>query len=277
MSKSMFWRGGLFSDPVRQIGASAPLAPRTGGNENTGFLKLCAILFMLVDHIGVAFFPGVKTLRIIGRIAFPLFVWCLCVGVEYTRNIWKYALRLLLIGVLSQPPFMLALNHQWYQLNVFATLLMGVLGIAAIRTNKFGSCYWGPALALLIPCAVAMDYGWMGVLFIFLLYACRKQRSSIAALMIAYCLYWGYGTYNVEYVLGIPLPTAIRFLPNSTRLLADIGRIQFWAILSLPLMLWPMRSRLRLPKWAGYAAYPAHLLVIGVIRRWTQIMDFLGR
>lgn len=256
---------------------TAPRAARTGGNENTGLLKLCAFAFMLVDHIGVVFFPGQMQFRLIGRVSFPLFVWCLCVGAEYTRDIWKYALRLFLIGLVAQPCFMLGLNHKWNELNIFATLLTGLLGIAAVRENRFGSRYWGPALALLTSCAVTMDYGWQGVLFIFLLYACRGSRSAIAAVMIAFCLYWGYGTAMVKSVLGIPLPDSISFLPTSKRLLVDIGRLQFWAILSLPLILFPMRSRLRLPKPFAYAVYPAHLIVLGVIRYWKLITDYLAR
>ena len=63
--------------------------PRTGGNENKTFIKLLAVLFMFIDHIGVAFFPGVYELRLLGRIAFPLFAWGMVTGAVYTRNIWK--------------------------------------------------------------------------------------------------------------------------------------------------------------------------------------------
>ena len=256
-----------------QNALSAP--PRTAGNENTGLLKVLALLFMIVDHCGAAFFPTSQEMRLIGRIAFPLYVWCMAVGAEYTKNPWKYALRLLLAGLISQPCFMLGLNHPWYQLNVYATQLLGLLGIIAIRENRLGSRYWGPVLAVLIPCAVQMDYGWQGVLFILLLYACRKQRSAIVALMIAFCLYWGHGTFSMTSYFGVAPLRKISFLPRAGTLLADINRVEFWAILSLPLMIFPMRSRLRLPKWAGYAAYPGHLLVIGVIRNWNVIADFI--
>lgn len=252
-------------------------ALRTGGNENTGLIKIFAIAFMIVDHLGVVFFPGCREMRLIGRIALPLFAWCMCVGAEYTRNIWLYALRLLAVGLIAQPCFMLGLNHQWYELNVYATLLCGLLGIAAIRENRFGSRYWGPVLAMLIPCVVKMDYSWQGVLFILLLYGCRKQRASIAALMAAFCLYWGYGTFTMSSVFGIPVLQQVSFLPNANGLFKDISRVQFWAILAVPLMILPMKSRLRLPKWMGYAAYPVHLLAIGVIRHWGEISGWLSQ
>ena len=259
-----------------QTASSLP-ARRTAGNENTGLIKALAILFMIVDHCGVVFFPECREMRMIGRIAFPLFAWCLAVGSEYTKDIWRYALRILAVGLLSQPCFMLGLNHKWYELSVYATLFCGLMGIACIRASKWGSRYWGPVLAVLTACAVKMDYGWQGVLFILLLYGCRKSRPAIAAFMAAFCLYWGGGTFTLTSIFGVPYPQEVSFLRYASKLFADTSRVQFWAILALPLMLLPLKSRLRLPKWAGYAAYPVHLLVIGVIRHWGEIAAWLSQ
>lgn len=253
---------------------------RTGGNENKDFVKLAAVLFMIVDHVGAAFFPSVYELRIVGRIAFPLFAWGMVTGAAYTRNIWKYALRVLLVGVISQPCFMYGMNHSWNYLNVFATLLLGLLGIAAIRENRFGSRYWGPALAVLAACMVKMDYGFQGVLFILLLYGARQSRASIASVMIAFCLYWGFGTLSLKTVFGLPVIQQVSFLSEGKKLFAHVAQIQFWAILALPFMLLPMRSRkdgFHLPTWVGYAFYPGHLLVIAVIRHWASITAFFSR
>lgn len=256
----------------------APL-PRTGGNENTGLIKLIAIACMIVDHAGVAFFPRVYELRIIGRMAFPLFAWCLCVGVEYTRNIRKYAVRLLIAGILSQPVYFWAMNHKWYELNVFFELLIGLNAIVSVQKNRMGSQYWGSVLSILASCVIPLNYsyGWQGVLFILLLYLCRERRSSIAAIMAAFCLYWGQGTMQLTQLFGVPLLRSISFMPYATGLLSDLTRIQFWAILALPLMLIPMRRRLHLPKWVSYAAYPSHLLVIGVIRHWDEIVHMVNQ
>lgn len=254
--------------------------PRTGGNEDKDFVKIIALVFMIIDHIGVAFFPKVYELRILGRIAFPLFAWGMVTGAVYTRNIWKYALRVLIVGVIAQPCYKYAMNHDWGELNVFATLLLGLLGIAAIRENRFGSRYWGPVLAVLLACAIKMDYGFQGVLFILLLYGARQTRSSITAVMIAYCLYWGFGTLTLKTVLGLPVIQEVSFLPQSKKLIAHISQIQFWSILALPVILLPMRTRKdrrHLPMWVGYTFYPGHLLVIAVIRHWSEIVAFFSR
>ena len=259
--------------------AQAAALPRTGGNENTGLIKLIAIACMIVDHVSVAFFPKVYEMRLIGRIAFPLFAWCLCVGAEYTRNIWKYALRLLLVGILSQPIYAWAMNHDWNALNIFFELLPGLLAIAAVRENRMGSRYWGPVLALGAVLALPLNYsyGWQGLMFIMLLYACRKSKPAMAAFMAAFCLYWGQGTLRLTRLFGVPLITEISFLTSASTLLNDLTRVQFWAILALPLILIPMGKRLRMPKWIPYAAYPVHLAVIGLIRHWDKVLLFVSR
>ena len=259
--------------------STAPALPRTGGNENTGFLKLLAIVFMVIDHVGVAFFPQCRELRFFGRAAFPLFAWCLVVGACYTRNIWKYALRLLLGGALFQPFYMYGMNHQWQELNILFELLLGLLAIAAIRENRYGSKYWGPALAILISCVLSLNasYGWKGILFILVLYAFRSSRTALALGMTVFCLFWGQGTMMLTNLFGLALPQKVSWLPYSGTLLSDLFRIQFWAILALPLILLPMKSRLKLPKWAAYGFYPFHLLVIGVIRHWDELTAFLSR
>ena len=49
-------------------------------------LKILAALFMTIDHIGVMLFPRVLVLRIIGRLALPIFAFMIAEGCKYTRN-----------------------------------------------------------------------------------------------------------------------------------------------------------------------------------------------
>ena len=72
-------------------------------NLDTNLIKLIAIIAMTVDHIGGAFFPEYPVFRWIGRIAFPLFCYCLTVGMLYTHDIKKYLLRLGTFAFISQP------------------------------------------------------------------------------------------------------------------------------------------------------------------------------
>ena len=88
---------------------------RPAGNTATGWLKIIALIFMFIDHAGKMLFPGIAEMRYLGRIAFPVYVWCMIVGFHYTRSVPKYLLRILAVGLLSQPLYMIALNHTWTQ------------------------------------------------------------------------------------------------------------------------------------------------------------------
>ena len=61
-------------------------------------IKLIACISMLIDHIGVILFPQVTVLRCIGRLAMPLFAFCIAEGCRYTSNRKRYFLRMFLLG-----------------------------------------------------------------------------------------------------------------------------------------------------------------------------------
>lgn len=242
---------------------SEAISLKNSPNKDQSLIKLVAIITMIIDHTGVIFFPGVLWLRMIGRIAFPLFCWGIVIGFERTRDWRVYALRLLLVGAITQPFFMMALTHSWTELNVMATLLLGLLAISGIREKWAFSHIWAPLLSLIVSAAFQMDYGWRGVLLIILMYLARETKGGLAALMVTFCLYWGSGGTVfprglVNYLTGTPFMPFNRAMAS---LLYAVG-LQSLAILSLPLMLINTNSGLRLPKWFSYLAYPGHLFLL---------------
>ena len=68
-------------------------------------LKWIAIVTMTIDHIGLILYPEYIVLRYIGRLAFPLFAYLLILGMESTRSVMKYFLRLFSFALISQTPF----------------------------------------------------------------------------------------------------------------------------------------------------------------------------
>lgn len=71
---------------------------------------------MILDHIGFTFNESISDenyiyLRILGRIAFPLFAYAISIGFLKTRSVKKYAIRLFLWGMISQIPYYLFLNN----------------------------------------------------------------------------------------------------------------------------------------------------------------------
>ncbi|MFR5853573.1 MAG: TraX family protein [Lachnospiraceae bacterium] len=154
---------------------------RLAGNLDTSLLKTLALLFMLIDHLGVALFGNLLEMRVLGRIALPLYAWCLVVGNVKTRHPLRYFGRLLLLAAISQPLYMMALNHTWQHLNILFLLALATAAIQGIRLHRYGSQFWGPALCYLALGFCEIDYGWRGLTFILLLYPARESRGGLAA------------------------------------------------------------------------------------------------
>ena len=61
--------------------------PRLKTNLDTNLLTLVAVVCLLLDHFGGTFFEQVPAFRWAGRLAFPLFCYCMTVGMLYTHDI----------------------------------------------------------------------------------------------------------------------------------------------------------------------------------------------
>ena len=230
------------------------------GNTNTSRLKWIALIFMFLDHAGKMCFPGAPEMRILGRIAFPLYCWCLVVGAQHTRSFPKYLLRIALIGLISQPLYIVALNHPWTKANIFLTLFVALLGLWGLKEKTLLSHVWAPVIALLLAQYLQVDYGWKGVLLIFLLWGARTSKSAIASVMIAFCLFWGSSSSVISRAFGLTLTGLNRGAFGA--MFSAVLRLQTMSVLALPLMLVRIPGRLPLPKWTGYAIYPAHLAAL---------------
>ena len=102
-------------------------------------IKWLAFVFMVVDHAGRIFIPGVWLPIAIGRLSYPLFAWLAAQGQQKTSNIYRYIGRLLVWGCLSQPlyAYFCQLADVPVSLNVLFTLALGVGAIAIWkRTNN---------------------------------------------------------------------------------------------------------------------------------------------
>ena len=123
-------------------------------------LKIIACVTMLIDHVGATvvesqFFvtpsDGIYYLyfamRIIGRVAFPIYCFLLAEGAHYTHNPRKYALRLFIGALLSEPGFDFALfgGWTWENQSVMVTLL---LGFGMVELMKKCPKYWMKLLAV---------------------------------------------------------------------------------------------------------------------------------
>ena len=89
---------------------ASPQQVRT--NRNSGLLRLIACICMAIDHFGKMCFPNQPWMRLVGRLAFPLFAYGIAVGAVYTSRPAAYFKRIALLALISQPLYALALAHE---------------------------------------------------------------------------------------------------------------------------------------------------------------------
>lgn len=216
-------------------------------------LKFLACAIMLLDHIGATLIPW-GTLRIIGRLAFPIFCFLLAEGAHYTRNPRNYLLRLGIGAVLSELPFDLALfgSWSWQHQSVMVTLLLGAMALLAMKRMT------QPLLKILVLLLFACladfmntDYGGAGVLMIALFGLTRERKYG-----------W------VVQLLGMYL-ICRWIIPGGVVWFIDrYVFIEIFAILALiPIWLYSGKKSTssRAVQWAFYLFYPVHLWILYLI------------
>ena len=165
-------------------------------------LKLVAALTMLLDHIGVILYPEVGWLRIVGRISFPLFVWLLIQGEAHTKDVWRYGIRLGLLGLISQPIYQFAFETS--QLNVLFHLLIGLACLRVTRVHsELSVLVW--IVAALVTEVLDISYGSYGIALVVLFRYYQNNRRWwlvwIGANLIAIIPFGGFQLPAV----GVPL------------------------------------------------------------------------
>ncbi|PJN50942.1 hypothetical protein PAEAM_50310 [Paenibacillus sp. GM1FR] len=203
-------------------------------------MQWIAMITMLIDHIGAVFFPHIIELRIIGRIAFPIYAFTVYIGYKHTRDVQKYIWRLFWIAIISQVPFMAAFNH--YSLNVVWTLWSALLVLFVI--DKL------PSKLLAIPIVIGagwfmeisqMDYGMYGLLLVLLF----------------------------RYFQG-PVLVVAHVVLNALYLLLHNSSVQMYSVLATAgiaiAQYYQAGFRMKGPRWVWRYFYPAHLAIIAIIR-----------
>ena len=216
-------------------------------------LKFLACAIMLLDHIGATLIPW-GTLRIIGRLAFPIFCFLLAEGAHYTRSPRNYLLRLGIGAILSELPFDLALfgSWSWQHQSVMVTLLLGAMALLAMKQMT------QPLLKILVLLLFACladfmntDYGGAGVLMIALFGLTRERKYG-----------WVIQLLGMYLICRWIIPGGVVWF---------IGRyvfIEIFAILALiPIWLYSGKKSTssRAVQWAFYLFYPVHLWILYLI------------
>ena len=258
---------------------------------SSGMLRLIACIAMSIDHIGYGICEKVllvtrdpdifekvlkvdRVLRVVGRIAFPIFCYQLVVGFFYTRSKKKYAFRLLIFSLISEVPFDLMARNEvvaWDYQNVGFTLLLGFLAIWVCeiideKLHKFINyedanestfdikMYLATFIAAIPFMALAeymhTDYASRGVFLIVLIYLFFDDQFRMACVVPSIFLVYYFFSH---WAIGKSLDNAIHYTTNEMAII-----VSFLLILKDN----RKRSKSMWYKVLGYSFYPAHMLLI---------------
>ncbi len=154
--------------------------------QKTNAIKWLAIITMTIDHIGYYLFPSFTLLRLVGRIAFPCFLYTTVQGVKVTRDFRKYLLRMLITGLVSMPVTAMSGNY----FNILFTLLLFALSMKDHR--------------LILPAAALgyfTEYGIYGFLMGWSIYVMSEKNRGLGA-----------GLFLLVNLLQLPSLQAFAFL-----------------------------------------------------------------
>ena len=254
---------------LRALGSSFIFPGRVRTNQDTDLIKLLACIFMFVDHAGKMLFPQIPEMRLIGRLAFPMFSYGIAVGAVYTRDPLKYLSRIALLAIISQPLYALGLDHansamfsvhffdhplgairafylnSWQKPSILLSLFLGLCILTALRKKQ-----WLLALFVYILCSrfsSNLDYGLAGIRLMILFYLLCEHPGAALVLTSAYMIAWSGGS-------------GYTFFGHSFGM-------RIFALPAVVFCCLPMKRKLRLPRWFVYAFYPAHLIVLAILCR----------
>lgn len=214
---------------------------------NNNQLKLIAMITMTMDHMGMMLFPEQLWLRIIGRLAFPIYAYMIAEGCTHTRSMGRYLGSLGIMALVCQIAYTFAVGS--YVQSIFVTFSMSVALVWLIKwagkrglfpkilagIGVFAAFFITHILPVLLPeTDFRVEYDFIGVILPVAIWMCRRrwQKLTVCALLLA--------------------------LMSSY-----MWQGQWFGLLAVPVLALYDGSRGKLPlKWVFYFYYPAHLLLL---------------
>lgn len=222
-------------------------------------LKLIALITMTIDHIGAYLLPQYGILRIIGRIAMPIYAFLIAEGCRYTKNKVKYLGLMVLLAAGMQVVYYFVMESLY--MRILVTFSLSILLIYALQyvekkknlwsclvffTALVGAYFVSVKLPGYVP-GFSLDYGFKGILL---------------------PVFVSLGTNKQQRLLGAAVGMCFLALGSST---------QWYSLLALPLL--ALYSGLRGKgdyKYLFYIYYPLHLAVIYGISWLLKHTDLLA-
>ena len=211
-------------------------------------LQWIAVAAMTIDHIGYYFCGNFWPLRVIGRLAMPIFCLLLAEGFVYTKSRPRYFARLIIFGAAALAPHMAlaVLMHEHPSLNVLFTLALSLIALVCVEKKRWYLLGLLPIFALAI--LVDFEYGIWGVLMTIGFYFARQLfKHNRPILILAQLLVLAAANISLLFQYG--------------------WMIQLWAIAAIvPIALYSGKKGHRVGGYFFYLYYPLHLFIILAIK-----------
>ncbi len=158
-------------------------------------LKLIAMITMTLDHVGLMLLPQYPILRILGRLAFPIYAYMIAEGCRYTHNKGCYFLRLFGLGMLCQVVYYFTMGSLYQCILITFSLSVGLIflmewagkqnqipGTTAAMAGILTAGFLCSFLPMLLPGTdYGIDYGFLGVCLPVLIWAGRTKKEKLLA------------------------------------------------------------------------------------------------
>lgn len=229
---------------------------------NSNHLKIIAIIAMTIDHVADLFYPSFPAqpfpimLHIIGRLTAPIMWFFIAEGYHYTHNIKKYLLRLGIFAIVSHFAYCFAFGMKFVpfetdifnQTSVMYPLFIAVLVLWLQDTEFKYKILKHILIFVLVWSAFPADWSCIAVLAILGIYRNRGNLKKQTIIMMLWVLLYAVVSF---------------FFVNKI-----YGIVELFVILVYPFMKQynGQRGKAKWLKWFFYIYYPAHLVVIGIIR-----------
>lgn len=206
-------------------------------------LKIIAFACMLIDHIGLLFFPDLIFFRVVGRLSMPLFAFLISQGFLKSKNVGFYFLRLLIFALVTQPIYLFFIRND--------------LSIVSNQLNILFSFFWA---ILLLFCFVFSRWGWFLILsgFVSLLCALRFLEYGAYGILTVFFFYYfsrNGGRINFKFVSIFALLQLIGFFELNSL----IQPVSFLSLFFVDLY----NGKLGLKdRRVFYWLYPLHFLIL---------------
>ena len=197
-------------------------------------LKILAMITMTCDHVGFMLFPQLRWLRIIGRLAMPIYAFMIAEGCRHTRDRKKYLLRLLSLGILCQAVYLIAMGSLYMCILITFSLSVCLINLLdRVEQEKNGrnwALLWAGVMVAFFLCNVLpdllpntdfeVDYGLPGVLLPVLIYGAGARGLLLGVALLAL----NYGGIHWYAFLAVPF----LLIYNGQKGTANIGKLFYW-------------------------------------------------